>query len=384
MKVALVHDWLTGMRGGEKCLEAFCELFPQADLYTLLHCPKTVSQTIECHPIHTSFIQRLPFSYKKYRHYLPLYPMAIASFDFSRYDLIVSSSHCVAKGVHVPKGVCHIAYLHTPMRYIWDQYAIYFNRDTASLPIRAAMKMVRPWLQYWDTHSNNGIHVFMANSAYVAARIKRYYNREAHVVHPPVDFDRFSASAQDEGFYLMVTAFVPYKRVDLAILAFNQLKWPLTIIGTGPDKARLMALAGPTITFLEGQSNYEIKRAYAKCRAVIFPGEEDFGIVPLEAMASGKQVIAYGKGGVLETVIPGNGPEPTQEGPTGVFFYEQTPQALVDAVLYFEEHQRGIDPIRIREHVKSFSKEQFKEKIARHIEGQYQAFKDKSHAETAN
>ena len=232
MKVAIIHDWLTGMRGGERCLTAFCELFPDADIYTLLHCPKSVSPIIERHRIYTSFIQQLPFSQKAYRHYLPLYPVAIASFDLSGYDLILSSSHAVAKGVSVPYGVCHIAYLHTPMRYIWDQYDSYFSKENASLLVRMAMRTIRPFLRRWDVISNKRIYAMIANSAYVAARIQRYYHRHADVIYPPVDFDSFSASPRDDGFYLMVTAFVPYKRVDLAILAFNQLKWPLKIIGT--------------------------------------------------------------------------------------------------------------------------------------------------------
>lgn len=358
MKVAIVHDWLTGMRGGERCLEAFCELFPDADLYTLVHCPKMVSPIIERHRIHTSFIQRLPFSQKAYRHYLPLYPLAIASFDLSGYDLILSSSHCVAKGVRVPAGVCHISYVYTPMRYIWDQYEVYFNKQSSSWSVRTGMKMLRPRLQKWDVGSNGDIYAFIANSSYVADRIARYYSRKADVIYPPVDLERFSASSRDDGFYLLVTALVPYKRVDLAILAFNQLKLPLKIIGEGPDKRRLAELAGPTVTFLGSQSDQEISEAYARCRALIFPGEEDFGIVPLEAMASGKPVIAYGKGGALETVVP---------PATGLFFFEPTPKALSDAVLYFEKHREKFDPIRIREHVQSFGREKFLKNIERYI-----------------
>ena len=365
MKVALVHDWLTGMRGGERCLEAFCELYPEADIYTLLHVPGTVSQSIEKHRIQESFIGRLPNGKRHYRHYLPLFPTAIASFDLSGYDLILSSSHCVAKGVSVSKGVCHIAYLFTPMRYIWDQYDAYFNKETASYPVRTAMQMVRPYLQYWDVHSNKDVYAFVAISSFVAERISRYYNRTSDVIYPPVDLERFSASSQDEGFYLLVTALVPYKRVDLAILAFNKLGFPLMIIGTGPDERRLKALAGPSTTFLGNQTDQEICDAYAKCRALIFPGEEDFGIVPLEAMASGKPVIAYGKGGALETVADH----------TGVFFLEPTPKALSDAVLYFEQHKDKFDPIRIREHVLSFDRVQFKKKMEAYITKTVQRFK---------
>jgi glycosyltransferase involved in cell wall biosynthesis len=374
LKVAFVHYWLTGMRGGERCLEAFCELFPNADIYTLVHTPQSVSPTIESHSIHTSFIQRLWASEKKYQYYLPLFPAAITSFDLSGYDLILSSSHCVAKGVRVPKGVCHIAYLFTPMRYIWDQYEIYFNHETASMPVRVAMKMIQPWLKRWDVGSNDDIFSFVAISDFVAKRIKNYYGRMAEVIYPPVDLERFSAASSDNGFYLIVTALVPYKRVDLAITAFNRLKLPLQIIGSGQDEARLKRLAGPTITFLGKQSDDAVRAAYANCRALIFPGEEDFGIVPLEAMASGKPVIAYGRGGALETIIPLGSSSHSQEAPTGLFFYQQTTDALCDAILYFEKYKAQFDPEKIRQHVTSFRADRFKEKIAQYIEKTYQVF----------
>jgi glycosyltransferase involved in cell wall biosynthesis len=350
----------------------------------LLHARGTVSQTIESHRIRTSFIERLPKSKQYYRHYLPLFPKAIAAFDLSGYDLILSSSHCVAKGVSVPKGVCHIAYLHTPMRYIWDQYEVYFNKGTASYSVRIAMKLARPCLQHWDIHSNKDIYAFVANSSFVAERILRYYNRISDVIYPPVDLGRFSASFKDDGFYLLVTALVPYKRVDLAIHAFNQLKLPMKIIGGGPEDQRLKALAGPTITFLGSPSDEEVAAAYAQCRALIFPGEEDFGIVPLEAMASGKPVIAYGKGGALETVVSlidakGNG-----KYPTGLFFLEQTPKALCDAVLYFENNKDKFDPIRIREHVLSFDRAEFKKKVGEYIAKTVMRFNKGNHAKAAS
>lgn len=384
MKVALVHDWLTGMRGGERCLEAFCELFPEADIYTLLHVRGTISETIEKHRIKTSFIERLPKSKQHYRHYLPLFPTAIASFDFTGYDLILSSSHCVAKGVRVPRGVCHIAYVFTPMRYIWDQYDTYFNEETASYPVRTAMKMVRPYLQYWDVHSNKDVYAFVAISSFVAERISRYYDRTSDIIYPPVDLERFSVSSRDDGFYLMVTALVPYKRVDLAIMAFNQLKLPLKIIGGGPEEGRLKALSGPTIMFLGDQSDEDVSRAYSQCRALIFPGEEDFGIVPLEAMASGKPVIAYGRGGALETVISLDDVSCGGTDPTGLFFFEQTPKAICDAILYFEEYKDKFDPVRIREHIRLFDKEQFKKKMRQYITKTVQRFNEDNRAKAAS
>ncbi|MBI3610004.1 MAG: glycosyltransferase [Nitrospirae bacterium] len=379
MKVALVHDWLTGTRGGERCLDVFCELFPQADLYTLVHVPGSVSPLIEKHPIRTSFIQRLPFHQSAYRYYLPLFPRAIESFDLSGYDLILSSSHCVAKGVRVPRGACHIAYIYTPMRYIWDQYEAYFGGGRSAWPVRRIMQLIRHGLQRWDITSNRDIHAIIAISLHVADRIRRTYGRSAEVIYPPVDFQAFSLSARVDGFYLMVTAFAPYKRVDLAVEAFNRLKLPLKIVGTGQDEKRLKAMAGPTVEFLGWKSDSEIHELYAASRAVIFPGEEDFGIVPLEAMASGKPVIAYGKGGVVETVVPLR--ESKGNPPTGLFFYEQTPESLIETVRDFESHRDRFDPVQIREQARRFDRPRFKEEIRNCIEIKYQEFQEKRHAQ---
>ncbi len=374
MKVALIHDWLTGMRGGERCFEVFCELFPDADVYTLLHFPGSVSSLIEKHPIYTSFIQRLPFVRRVYRFYLPLFPFAIRSFDFSGYDLVFSSSHCVAKGVRVPSGVFHIAYIYTPMRYVWDQYDAYFQEGRAGLTVRRAAGLLRSWLRNWDVTSNQEVNVFIAASRYVAERIRRYYGRQADVIYPPVDFKNFSVSTRDEGFYLMVTALAPYKRVDLAIEAFNRMGVPLKIIGRGQEEKRLKRLAGPTVEFLGWKTDSEVREAYASCRAVIFPGEEDFGIVPLESMASGKPVIAYGKGGVLETVISLSESPAGRERPTGLFFYEQTASALIAAVRHFEAERGRFDPFEIRAHVRQFDRQAFKEKINERIHNKYREF----------
>ena len=381
MKVALVHDWLTGMRGGEKCLEVFCELFPEADIYTLLHCPGTISATIEKHSIRTSFIQRLPFSHQSYRYYLPLFPRAIESFNLSGYDLVLSSSHCVAKGVRVTPGACHIAYVFTPMRYIWDQYESYFRHRENGWARGFGMAITRRHLQRWDVRTSKGPNYLVAISNHVARRIETYYSRESTVIYPPVIWKDFKASDKDQGFYLMVTAFAPYKRVDLAIDAFNQLRLPLKIIGTGQEEKRLKRMAGPTVEFLGWRSDSEVREAYTACRALIFPGEEDFGIVPLEAMACGKPVIAYAKGGVLETVIPLN--QGSGEKPTGVFFYEQTTDALIEAVHYFERCRDQFDPVKIREHVKPFDRQQFSERIQQYVLTKYKSFKETHHAKKA-
>ncbi|MDH5637889.1 MAG: glycosyltransferase, partial [Nitrospinota bacterium] len=251
MKVALVHDWLTGMRGGEFVLEALCELYPEADIYTLLHLPGSVSQVIEKHKIHTSFIGRLPDVERRYRWYLPLMPMAIESFQLEGYDLVISSSHCVAKGIR-PGGAPHICYCHTPMRYAWDMYHHYFNRQRMSPAPLFAIERIIPLMRKWDLATSDRVDAFVANSAYVARRIGRIYRREASVVHPPVDVEYFtSGTATERGdHYLMVSAFAPYKRIDLALEAFGRMGKKLIVAGGGEDDARLRANASANISFL--------------------------------------------------------------------------------------------------------------------------------------
>ena len=377
MKVALVHDWLTGMRGGERCLEALCELFPDAPIYTLVYVKGRVSEKIERHPIFPSYLNAIPKVGKFYRYLLPLFPSVIESFTFDDFDLIVSSSHCVAKGIRVPDGVCHLSYVHTPMRYIWDAHEQYFGGKTFFSVKKMGMAVFRKRLQQWDMESNAHVYEFIANSSNVSERIQRQYGREASVVHPPVDWHAFEASDGDEGFYLMVTAFAPYKRVDLAIQAANRLKIALKIIGKGQEEKTLKGLAGPTVEFLGWQPDDGVRQLYRQCRAVLFPGEEDFGIVPLEAMACGKPVIAYGKGGVLETVIPLNPITEIAGSPpsTGVFFYEQTVQALMNAIQLFEKRKGEFEPQSIRAHVEAFDRAHFKERINQVIMANYEQFR---------
>ena len=376
MKVALVHDWLTGMRGGERCLEALCELFPDAPIYTLIYVKGSVAESIERHTIVSSYLNSLPLVKQRYRYFLPLFPSAIQSFKFDGFDLILSSSHCVAKGIRVPMSTCHLSYVHTPMRYIWDGYEQYFGEKTCFSIKKMGMAICRKRLQAWDVQSNSQVYGFIANSCNVAKRIKRYYERGASVVHPPVEWHAFEVSDCDEGFYLMVTAFAPYKRVDLAIQTANRLKLSLKIIGKGQEEKKLKRLAGPTVEFLGWETDERVRVFYRQCRAVLFPGEEDFGIVPLEAMASGKPVIAYGQGGVLETVIPLNPVFPLKgtTHPTGVFFYEQTIDALSEAIQLFERRRTEFRPALIRDHVQAFDREQFKEGIKQTIMTNYEQF----------
>jgi len=363
MKIAIIHDWLTGMRGGEKCLEVFCELFPDARIFTLLHNKGSVSQTIENMDIRTSFIQKLPNASSGYRNYLPLFPKAIESFDLSEYDFVLSSSHCVAKGARIPKGAKHICYCYTPMRYIWLFFNEYFGNE--NIIKKGLISMTTKYLKQWDLKTNKSVDYFLAISDNVSNRISAIYSKESDVIYPPVDIDKFSTSHKDDGFYLIVSALVPYKRVDLAIGAFNKTGKRLVIVGTGNAEKELKSIAAQNIEFVGGASDDKVRELYSNCSAVIFPGEEDFGIVPVEAQASGKAVIAYAKGGALETVIPLNS---RNQKPTGVFFNKQTPETLISAIESFERNKDKFIPDGIRQNSLKFARCIFKQNIKEYIE----------------
>jgi glycosyltransferase involved in cell wall biosynthesis len=354
VKVALVHDWLVTQRGGEHVLEALCELFPQADIHTLVHRPGTVHPRIEARPIHTSVLQRVPRIHKLYRHFLPVLPQVIESMRLEGYDLVISSSHCVAKGIRKPAGAKHLAYVHAPMRYMWDLFDDYFGPGRASLPVRAAAHAVRPYLQKWDRESTAGVDRILVNSQHIAGKVKRFWGRDASVVYPPIALDRFCQHPLEGlgqgGYYLWLGAFAPYKRLDIALEAFRQLDAPLWVVGTGQEAARLTSGALPShIRFLGPVPNEALAGLYRDARALIFTPEEDFGIVPLEAQASGRPVIAYGRGGALETVSP----------LTGLFFDEQTPDALVEAVRRFEAWEPHFRPADARAQAERFSRATF-------------------------
>ena len=348
LKVALIHDWLTGMRGGERVLESLANIFPQAHLFTLLKTTR-LSPAIEALDCTCSPAQKLPWLARYYRHYLPLFPWAINRLDLEGFDLVVSCSHCVAKAAPAPPGALHLAYVLTPMRYVWDLYPLYFGPGRNPL-VRAIMAPTAAWLRGWDRRTSQRDQRLIAISGHIAGRIRRHWGREAEVIHPPVDTGRFyQASPQD--YYLVVSALTPYKGVELAVAAANQRGFRLIIAGAGPERDRLAGLAGPTVEFLGRVSDDEIVRLMAHCRAFIFPGEEDFGLTPVEAMAAGKPVIAYGRGGVCDSVVPVNpaGPplqEPaaSQDPPTGVFFYQPTPQSLGQALDLFEADPNRFDP----------------------------------------
>lgn len=360
LKVALVHDWLTGMRGGEKVLESFCRFFPRAELYTLLHLPGSVSPLIEDRPIHTSFVQHLPLKATRYRYYLPLFPQAAESLKIAPCDLVLSTSHCVAKGVHPPQGALHVSYLHTPMRYVWEMYEQYFGKGRGGLA-RWVMPFVRPYLQHWDLASSDRVDHFLANSAHVAARIQRYYVREAKVIHPPVEVGRFSPAPRPDDYYLVLSALVPYKRVDLAVAACSQSGRRLKVVGKGSELERLKRRAGETVEFLGWRDDQAVAGLYARARALIFPGEEDFGITPVESMAAGRPVAAFAKGGALETVVGLD--DPQGRPATGVFFAEQTPESLLAALDELETRQGEFDPAALAQHAAAFSEERFRGQI---------------------
>jgi glycosyltransferase involved in cell wall biosynthesis len=365
LQVVLVHDWLTGMRGGEKCLEALCRRWPSAPLFTLLHRRGSVDPIIENRSVRASFLQRLPSVHRYYRYLLPLMPLAASGWRLPACDLVVSFSHCVAKAATPPPGVPHVCYCFTPMRYAWHMRDAYFRQDL--------MGRVKSWLidgllqriRRWDRQTAERVTHFVAISKTVQQRIAECYGRASEVIYPPVDTEFYCPAAlARQDYYLVVSAFAPYKRLDLAIAACNQLRRPLVIIGTGQEQARLRTLAGPGVHFLGWQSNTAIRHHLRRCRALLFPGEEDFGIVPLEAQACGAPVIAFGRGGATETVLP-LGPA---RAPTGVFFDEQTVDCLVAAMERFERRVDHFQPAVAVAQAQRFNQARFESELLGYLD----------------
>jgi glycosyltransferase involved in cell wall biosynthesis len=358
MRVAIIHYWLVGMRGGEKVVEALGEMYPQADIFTHVYLPEMISDKIKQHKIVPTFINSLPRAGTMYKTYLPLMPLALEQLDLRGYDLIISSESGPSKGIVPSSDALHVCYCHTPMRYIWNMYHDY--RNSAGRITRLMMPPLTHYLRMWDVTSAARVDSFVANSATVARRIHRYYGADSVVIHPPVDTRAFSiaAASELEDYYLMAGELVSYKRPDLAVLAFNEMKLKLVVIGGGEMLDEIRRVAGPTVTVLDSQPFDVLKRHYARCRALIFPGEEDFGMVPVEAMASGRPVVAFGRGGATETV---------KEGMSGVFFAEQTVEAISSAVRSLAAVE--IDPEKIAAHASQFGREQFFQRMRTHIDG---------------
>lgn len=354
MRVAIIHYWLVGMRGGERVIEQLCQLYPQADIYTHVVNPDALSDVLRAHRIETTWISKLPFAERLYQAYLPFMPRALEELDLTSYDLVISSESGPAKGVIVHPDARHVCYCHSPMRYIWDQYGFY-TKDLNPIK-RAVFARVAHKLRMWDVTSAARVDRFVANSSFIAERIQRYYRRDADVIAPPVDTDYFAPSPDGpKDFYLFVSELVGYKRADLVVEAFNALGLPLMVIGDGEQMEHLQRIAKPNVTLRGRQPRAELKAAFAACKALVFPAEEDFGIVPVEAMASGRPVIAYAGGGARDTVKP---------GVSGVTFPAQTVEALIDAVRGFEDTAADFDSDAIVRHAASFSEARFRDAFA--------------------
>jgi len=352
MRVALVHDYLNQYGGAERVLEAFCEIWPQATIFTLIYDEKRTGGAFADRKIRTSFLQKFPGVAAHHRPYLVLMPLAVEQFDLSGYDLVISDSASFAKGVITRPGVTHICYCHTPTRYFWDDSHKYLQEFNYPNFIKKFIPFFLNYLRLWDEAASVRVDKYLANSRFVAQRIEKYYRQKAEVIYPPVNTSQFFLAEQPDDYFLMVARFLPYKKIDLAIAAFNELGWPLKIIGEGPEKKRLQNLARSNVEFIGLVDDRKLREYYAKCQAFVFPQEEDFGISAVEAMSAGRPVIAYRGGGALEII---------EEGETGIFFDEQSVTSLIEALRKFRT--QNFDARLIREHARQFDKEIFKNKI---------------------
>ena len=349
-RIALTTEWLTAFGGAERCLVEFQRVFPDAPIYTSVYEPRGLPAEHRGWAVRPSFLQRVPLARRNHRPFFPLMPLAFESFDLSEYDLVLTTSSAAAKGVITPPDVPNLCYCYTPPRYLWDQY----HQQTKGLRGKAFIGLAAHWLRVWDRAAADRVDHFLAISETVASRIRRYYRREATVVHPPVDTQRFRPNGlPSEDFLLVVSRLVPYKRVDQAVIAATRLGVPLKVVGVGPEMQRLRALAGRNVTFLGWRDDAEVAELYARCRAFVFPGLDDFGIAPVEAMASGRPVVAYGRGGATETVI---------DGVTGILYDEQTDAALAGAIE--ELMSRSFDAAACRAQAERFDSSIFRTRIA--------------------
>ncbi|MGF1512999.1 MAG: glycosyltransferase [Elainellaceae cyanobacterium] len=367
LKVAIAHEWLVKHAGSERVVEQMLHLYPNADLFSLVDF-LTEAQRFFIHykPVQTSFIQSLPWARRHFRQYLPLMPLAIEQFDFSSYDIVISSHHAVAKGVITRADQLHLSYVHTPLRYGWDLQHQYLAHLGAK---KAIARPILHYLRLWDVATAHRVDCFVANSRTVARRIQKTYRRPAQVVYPPVNVERFTPMAQRDDFYLVLSRFVPYKRVDLIVAAFAQLGLPLVVIGDGADQQRIEQLATPNVQVLPPQPEAAVTDYMNRCKAFVYAAEEDFGIAAVEAQAAGAPVIAYGRGGVTETVVPGK---------TGILFPHQTVSSLVEAVQAFERHPKQFTAQDLRYNAERFSSEQFHRRFSQVVE---QAWRHFQHAD---
>jgi glycosyltransferase involved in cell wall biosynthesis len=370
MKVAIVHEWLATFAGSERVLEQLLLVYPQADLFCVVDMlPEADRAFLHGHVPTTSFIQRLPWARRHFRHYLPLMPLAVEQFDLSAYDLVVSSNHAVAKGVITGPHQLHVSYVHSPMRWAWDLQHQYLAESGLARGAKSALvRLLLHYLRGWDQRSSNGVDVFVANSRFIAQRIRKVYRRGAEVVHPPVDIERFTLRHDKEDFYLSASRLVPYKRVPLIVEAFAEMPDKrLVVVGDGPEHARVAHALPPNVQLLGFQPVAQLVDWMQRARAMVFAAEEDFGIAPLEAQACGTPVIAYGRGGSLETVRSGT-------APTGLFFAEQSAASIREAVQRFEAAPVAFSPADCRAHAEGFSAPLFRTRLAACVAGHWQEF----------
>lgn len=363
MKIALVHDWVVTLGGSERCLEVFHELWPQAPLYTLVYKEESIRRLgFETNQVHASFLQRFPRVESWYRKYLPFYPLAVEQFDLSDFDFILSSSHAAAKGVLVRADQQHICYCHTPMRYAWDLTHRYLKENSLEKGLKSFIaRFILHYVRQWDVLTANRVDHFIANSRYTSQRIWRTYRREATVIYPPVDVSRFRVSDKKDNFFLFISRLVPYKKADLVVATFTKLGLPLVVVGDGPQLEVCRSLAGKDVQFLGYQDDMSVADLITRARALVFAAEEDFGIVPVEAQACGTPVIAYGKGGAWETVVPSNGNN--WDEATGIFFQAQEENALAEAVRQFLTWEGNFRTAVLRQNAERFSRDRFKQEI---------------------
>lgn len=370
MKKALIHDWFSTYAGAEKCVESFTDIWDDFEIYSLIDFLKGADRDkiLKGKRARTSFIQKLPFAKDKYRNYLPLFPLAIEQFDLSGYDVVLSSSHAVAKGVLTHSNQLHIAYVHTPIRYAWDLYHQYLRESGLDRGLKGVLaKYFLHKIRLWDASTADRVDHYVANSRYIARRIKKTYGKPSDVIYPPVDVDKFTLCEAKEGFYLTASRMVPYKKIDLIVEAFSQTDKKLLVIGDGPDMAKIKSKAGKNVELLGFADDETMTDLMGRAKAFVFAAEEDFGITPVEAQACGTPVICFGRGGARETVL---------DGESGLYFMEQNAKELLAAVAKFEQNYDKFEPVKIRENSLKFSRARFEAEIKSYVEKKYEEFKD--------